>query len=103
MITGKPSEAWISHASSMVWATLALGHSRPMFFIALSNRSRSSALLMASALAPIISTPYLASTPCLSRSSAQLSAVCPPMVGRIADGRSRSMICSTACQVIGSM
>ncbi len=58
--------------------TLALGHSRPMRFIAWSKRSRSSAMLMASALAPIISTPCLASTPCLSSSRAQLSAVCPP-------------------------
>ena len=42
---------------------------------------RSSALSMASARAPISSTPYWASTPCCSSASAVLSAVCPPMVG----------------------
>jgi hypothetical protein len=31
------------------------------------------------------------------------SAVCPPIVGRIASGRSLAMIFSTTCQVIGSM
>ena len=35
-----------------------------------------------SALAPIISTPNFASTPCLSSASAVLSAVWPPMVGQ---------------------
>ena len=44
-----------------------------------------------------------ASTPWLARSSAQLSAVWPPMVGSSASGRSFSMIFSTTCQVIGSM
>ena len=50
------------------------------------NFSRSSALSMASRLAPIISTPWACSTPCLARSSAQLSAVWPPMVGSSASG-----------------
>jgi hypothetical protein len=36
--------------------------------------------------APIISTPYFSRTPISSRSSAQLSAVCPPMVGSRASG-----------------
>ena len=58
---------------------------------------------MASALAPIISTPNLASTPALSSASAVLSAVCPPMVGSSASGRSRSMILATISGVIGSM
>jgi len=71
--------------------------------MAFLNFSRSSALSMASFLAPIISTPYFSSTPCLARSSAQLSAVCPPMVGSSASGRSFSMIFSTIRQVIGSM
>ncbi len=58
---------------------------------------------MASGVAPIISTPCLSSTPLRHRSSAQFSAVWPPMVGRMASGRSLAMIFSTICQVIGSM
>ena len=58
---------------------------------------------MASREAPIISTPNFSSTPCFARSSAQLSAVCPPMVGSSASGRSFSMMLATVCQVIGSM
>jgi hypothetical protein len=74
-----------------------------MRVIASLNFSRSSALSMASREAPISSTPYFSSTPSRARSSAQLSAVCPPMVGSSASGRSFSMIFSTTCQVIGSM
>ena len=71
--------------------------------IASLNFRRSSAFSIACSLAPIISTPYFASTPCLCRSSAQFSAVWPPIVGRIASGRSLAMIFSTTCQVMGSM
>ena len=52
------------------------------------NCSRSSALSITSALAPIISTPYFSSTPCCARSIARLSPVCPPSVGSSASGRS---------------
>ena len=76
---------------------------RPIRVIAALNFSRSSALSIASCDAPIISTPYFSSTPSRARSSAQLSAVCPPIVGSSASGRSRSMIFATICQVIGSM
>ncbi len=58
---------------------------------------------MASRLAPISSTPYFSSTPWSARSSAQFSAVCPPMVGSSASGFSLAMIFSTVCQLIGSM
>ncbi len=76
---------------------------RPIFVIAALNFERSSALSIASGDAPISSTPYFASTPWRNRSSAQLSAVWPPIVGRIASGRSVAMIFSTTCHVIGSM
>ncbi len=79
-------------ASSIVCAMPLLAESRPMRVIASLNFSRSSAFSMACSLAPIISTPYLASTPCLCRSSAQFSAVCPPIVGSTASGRSLAMI-----------
>ncbi len=58
---------------------------------------------MASALAPISSTLYFASTPDCASDNAQLSAVCPPMVGRMASGFSIAMIFSTNSGVIGSM
>ena len=76
---------------------------RPMLVIASLNFRRSSAFSMACSLAPIISTPCFASTPCLCRSSAQFSAVCPPIVGSSASGFSLAMIFSSTCQVIGSM
>ena len=56
-----------------------------------------------SGVAPISSTLYLSRMPWRCRSSAQFSAVWPPMVGRIASGFSLAMIFSTTCQVIGSM
>ena len=58
---------------------------------------------MASALAPIISTPYFASTPICSSFSAQLSAVWPPIVGSSASGLSFAMIVATISGVIGSI
>ncbi len=63
------------------------GHSSPIRSIASRNSWRSSALAMAGALAPIISMPCAASTPFSSRSSAVLSAVCPPIVGSSAKTR----------------
>ena len=81
---------------------------KPILVIASLNFKRSSALSMASGVAPISSTSYLAKTPWCHKSKAQLSAVWPPMVGKIAKppdtkGRSLAMIFSTVCQVMGSM
>ena len=95
--------AWTWIASSRLWAMAERGMSRPILRIALRNRSRSSALSIASREAPISSTPYSASTPSRTRSRAQLSAVWPPMVGSNASGRSCSMMAATARQVTGSM
>jgi hypothetical protein len=80
-----------------------LAESRPIEVIASLNFMRSSAFSIACSLAPIISTPYFASTPWRCRSSAQFSAVWPPMVGQHRVGRSLAMIFSTTCQVMGSM
>ena len=74
-----------------------------MRVIAALNFSRSSALSIAFFDAPISSTSNRVSTPSRARSSAQLSAVCPPIVGSSASGRSRSMILAIIGQVIGSM
>ena len=103
MTVGKPTCFCTAQASSMLWAMPLLAEPRPMRVIASLNFRRSSALSMASGLAPISSTLYLASTPWRHRSSAQFSAVWPPMVGRMASGRSLAMIFSTVGQVIGSM
>ncbi len=71
--------------------------------MALRNFCRSSALSITSALAPIISTPYLANVPEASSCRAVFSAVWPPMVGSRASGRSFSMILATMSWVIGSI
>ena len=55
------------------------------------NWSRSSALSITAALAPIISTPYFSSTPWWCRSIARFRPVWPPRVGSRASGRSASI------------
>ncbi len=77
--------------------------SSPILSIASRNCCRSSALSIASASAPIIWTPNFSSVPSLNSASAQLSAVCPPIVGSTASGRSFSMILATIAGVIGSI
>ncbi len=100
---GKPSSACAAAASSMLWAISERGDSRPISLIALRNFSRSSAVSMASRLAAISSTPNSSSTPSRTRSSAVFSAVCPPIVGSSASGRSFSMMRATVRQLTGSM
>jgi len=58
---------------------------------------------MAGSFAPMSSTAYFSRTPVSARATAVLRAVWPPMVGRSASGRSRSMILATTAGVIGSM
>ena len=103
MTVGKPSICCTCKASSMLCAITERAEAKPMRVMACLNFSRSSAMSMASRDAPIISTPYFSSTPCLAKSSAQFSAVCPPIVGRIASGFSLAIIFSTMRQVIGSI
>ena len=62
--------------------------------------SRSSARLIASRSAPISSMPLAAASG--ASSTARFSAVCPPSVGRIASGCSRSMISATVSASSGS-
>ena len=100
---GRPTRFSTSRASSMVRTVSPRQHSRPIRSIAALNWSRSSALAITSALAPIISTPYFSSTPCRSRSIARFRPVCPPSVGSSASGRSRSITLATISQVSGSM
>ena len=79
------------------------GVARPIRRIAWANSSRSSASRMARSLAPISSTPYFSSVPSRWSAMATLSAVCPPMVGSSASGRSRSITLATHSGVTGSM
>ena len=82
---------------------VAFGFSRPMRSIASRNNLRSSAISMASRLAPIISTPNFSKTPISSSAKEVLSPVCPPIVGKSASGRSFSIILATISGVMGSI
>jgi hypothetical protein len=55
-----------------------------------------------SSCAPIRPTPWRSSTPASESATVRFRAVCPPSVGRITSGFSRSMIFSTEATVIGS-
>ena len=101
-MAGRPVSSSASSASSSECAMAERGDSSPSFDMASRNFSRSSALSIAAASAPISSTPYFASVPSRSSASAVLSAVCPPMVGSTASGRSLAMIEATTAGVIGS-
>ena len=68
-----------------------------------AKSSLSSALSIASFVAPISSTSNSFKTPCLFRSRAALRPVCPPMVGKIASGLSLEIICLKDFQFIGSI
>ena len=93
----------IASASASVRARADRGTSAPISSMAFLKRSRSSARRIECSLAPIRSTLRFSRTPRSARASARLMAVCPPTVGRIASGRSRSMIRSRKSGVSGSM
>ncbi len=103
MIAGSPISSSAATASSTERASRLFGEARPIFSIAWRKSRRSSALAMASSLAPISSTPWRARAPDFASAIAVLSAVCPPIVGRRASGFSLAMIFSTNSGVIGSI
>ncbi len=90
-------------ASSRLCALPDRGTASPASAIAALKSPRSSALRITSARAPMSSTRYRASTPASSSATARFSAVCPPMVGSSASGRSRRMMAVSASTVSGSM
>ena len=102
MTTGRPMRPTTSWASSMVWAVPEAGAPRPISAMATLNCSRSSAVAMAVASAPISSTPSRSSTPASTSSMARLRAVWPPSVGSRASGCSRSMILVSTSMSRGS-
>ena len=90
IMRGKPIRSPTAMASSRDRANPEAGTSRPISSMAVLKRSRSSAVLMASALAPIISTPLASRTPRSKRAMARFRPVWPPRVGNRASGFSRS-------------
>ena len=103
MMTGSPTSAATARASSIVCAMPLAGTASPISTMADLNRSRSSAVAMASALAPIISgVPGRPMRPFSCSAMARLRPVWPPSVGSTASGRSRSMIRSSTSGVSGS-
>jgi hypothetical protein len=101
-MTGKPISVAMVMASPGECANPDLGTSNPISTIAERNRSRSSAVRMASGRAPMTSTPKRSNTPRSASWMVRLSAVWPPMVGSRASGRSRSMIAASTSTSRGS-
>ena len=97
-----PSSIAAMAASSDVTIWLR-GDSRPIRSIASRNNCRSSALAIESRRAPINSMPSRSNVPSSARDRAVFRAVCPPMVGNSASGRSRSSTRPTISGVIGSI
>ena len=79
------------------------GTSRPASRIARWKPLRSSAMWMASSEAPMSRTPSRSSSPDSASATLTFSPVCPPSVGKIASGFSRSSTDSTDAGVRGSM
>ena len=104
MIAGRPMVLMTSRASSMLWAMPLSGTFKPISIMAFLNFSRSSAVEIDSALAPMSSgVPGTPTRPRSNKAIAKFRPVCPPSVGRTASGFSRSMIFATTSHVNGSM
>ena len=101
-MAGKPMSGMAARASSRLDTYDERGHLSPIFSIAFLNRSRSSAFSIDGSWAPMSLTPCFDSTPARAASTARLSPVCPPRVGRMALGRSRSSTLSSTSTVSGS-
>ena len=104
MMAGRPMVLMTSRASSIEWAIPLSGTLRPISIMAFLNLSRSSAVEIDSALAPMSSgVPGTPTRPRSKSSIAKLRPVCPPSVGRTASGFSRSMIFAMTSHVSGSI
>ena len=102
-ISGKlcSSRHFIPSSNEPTW--VLLGVLNPSLSIAALKSSLSSAFLMAGSLAPMSSTLCLSRMPLSESSIARFNAVCPPIVGSRASGRSFSIIISRNSSVSGSM
>ena len=104
MMMGKPISASTLCASSILCATPLRGTDKPISIIACLNLSRSSAVAIASAFAPMSSgVPGTPTKPFSKSAIARLSPVWPPSVGNTASGFSRSMIFARTSTVRGSI
>ena len=104
IMTGNPISSNTAVASSMLCAMPLRGTSRPISIMACLNLSRSSAVAIASAFAPMSSgVPGTPTRPCSYNAIARLSPVCPPSVGNTASGFSRSIILARISGVSGSI
>ena len=103
-MSGRPITCRTASASSILRATPLCGTLSPISIIAILNFSRSSAVAIASAFAPMSSgLPGTPTTPFSNNAIARFKAVCPPSVGNTASGCSRSIIASRTSGVSGSM
>ena len=107
MMAGRPMSSMQASASDSEPTWWERGVSRPILVMASRKSSRSSALSMAAAVAPISSTSCSFSVPIFSSARAQFNAVCPPIVGSSAKPpgtarRSAAMIFATISGVMGS-
>ena len=100
---GSPTSARNLRAPASESTVRDSGAGSPMHWSSSLNRSRSSAVRMASSEVPRGRTPYLSSTPASSRATARLRPVWPPRVASRPSGRSAAMIRSTTGTVRGSM
>ncbi len=103
MMSGRPILARACSASAMLVTISLFGQERPRRSMHSRKSLRSSAIAMALRLAPISSIFRRSSVPLSASSIAVFSAVCPPMVGRRASGRSFSRILATMSGRIGSI
>ncbi len=103
MTTGRPSSASTRRAAIMSPTSSLRRQGTPAAATVVLNRSRSSALWMTWAVAPIIRTPYLAKSPLSWAWTARFRAVCPPRVGSRASIFSRSRMAWSISSVMGSM
>ena len=103
MMAGRPTSRSAWRASSMPVAMPERGLSRPIRSIAARNSARSSAVAMALRSAPMSCTPCRARMPESASAMVTLRALCPPMVGSSASGRSASITRSTMPGSTGSI
>ena len=103
IITGKPISFNLVKESFNVCEVNDFGVLRPILFIASRNLLLSSAFEIASSSAPINSTFFSFKKPESETSKETFSAVCPPIVGKIASGFSLSIIFFKISGVIGSI
>ena len=83
---GSPTKSNDFNASLIFFTIFAFAEDKPILSIDFLNKLLSSAFLIDSGLAPIISIFSFSKIPSLCNSNVTFSAVCPPIVGKIASG-----------------